>query len=99
MQPFIKIGILPEALGKILTKEPTCLEHGNSQLTHNSDVWCFCNRGEEGNMIACDNDSCSIKWFHLQCLKLTLADVPKGNWYCKECSASMSKNKKYRSAH
>ncbi len=99
VQPFIKIGILPEVLGKVLTKEPTCIEHGNSQFETKDDVWCYCKRGEEGNMIACDNSSCPIQWFHLQCLKLSLEDVPKGSWYCKECTAFINKKKRHKSGH
>ncbi len=54
VQLFIKISILPEVLGKVLTKEPTCLEHGNSQLAHNSNVWCYGKRGEEGSKSLCN---------------------------------------------
>lgn len=100
-QTFIKIGVLPELIGKYLTKEPTsCLtepseEEDQSEADDQSErVWCYCKKGEEGDMIACDNDACPIQWFHLSCLKLTLADVPKGKWYCKECYKARRKGKK-----
>ncbi len=42
-------------MGKVLTKEPTCIEHANSQFEAKDDVWCYCKKGEEGNK-GCDND-------------------------------------------
>lgn len=48
------------------------------------DVWCSCNRRAFGKMIACDNQHCQIKWFHLQCVSLKVA--PKGKWFCPKCS-------------
>ena len=41
------------------------------KLTCNSDqdvaenVWCYCRDEEDGDMIACDNNDCTIKWFHI----------------------------------
>ena len=34
-------------------------------------------------MVACDNEDCSIEWFHTGCLRITT--VPKGKWYCPDC--------------
>ena len=47
-------------------------------------LWCYCKRGEFGEMIACDNELCPIIWFHTQCLKMT--SIPKNDWYCPDCS-------------
>ena len=38
---------------------------------------------ESGEMIMCDNSTCNIQWFHVDCLKLKA--VPKGKWYCPNC--------------
>ncbi len=35
-------------------------------------------------MIKCDNEKCTIEWFHFKCVGLN--SFPKGKWYCsKEC--------------
>ena len=49
------------------------------------ETFCYCNGPEEGNMICCDNGDCLIKWFHLTCLKMKEACIPKGKWYCPDC--------------
>ena len=30
--------------------------------------WCYCQSEEHGTMIVCDNDMCSIGWYHTDCL-------------------------------
>ena len=113
---FIKLGILPELVGKWYTKPPrseppadqtvvsneleveenqqvtnsqqsaTDSQFMNSNEVEHREKWCYCKKGEsEGCMIGCDSDNCSIQWFHLSCLGLTLHQVPKGKWYCPEC--------------
>lgn len=61
----------------------------------NSDeeIWCICRRPYEGrDMIECEHKKCPYKWYHLDCIGLTQADVPKGKWYCKveRCKQSRS---------
>ena len=41
---------------------------------------------EYGEMIACDNVACPIKWFYLKCMGLTAA--PAGRWLCPDCEDS-----------
>ena len=50
-----------------------------------SQTFCYCNGPEIGEMIACDNNDCSIEWFHLKCLKISSDSIPKGKWYCPDC--------------
>lgn len=52
-------------------------------------TYCYCQRVSFGDMIACDNDSCAIEWFHLACAGLPPGFQARGNWYCKECTAAM----------
>ena len=47
------------------------------------DVYCFCRKGEFGQMIACDNLFCPYKWFHFSCVNIT--SEPDGNWFCSSC--------------
>jgi hypothetical protein len=45
--------------------------------------YCICNKTAHGQMIACDNPSCPIEWYHLSCLRIKR--VPQGSWYCIKC--------------
>ena len=55
-------------------------EDDNVQLP----LYCYCQRPEEGDMIGCDNPTCSYQWFHLSCLKLN--SLPKcKHWSCPDC--------------
>lgn len=42
-------------------------------------LWCICRRSSFGNMIYCEHRNCQIKWFHMDCLKISI--VPGGDWY------------------
>uniref|UniRef100_A0A915ATQ9 Inhibitor of growth protein n=1 Tax=Parascaris univalens TaxID=6257 RepID=A0A915ATQ9_PARUN len=54
-------------------------DHDNDKRT-----WCVCNQKSYGCMVACDNKSCPIEWFHYECVNLT--QPPKGKWYCPHCT-------------
>jgi len=49
----------------------------------NYKEYCICHRVSEGNTIACDNDDCSMEWFHWNCVGVDT--VPIGDWYCPDC--------------
>ena len=34
-------------------------------------------------MIGCDNKSCPIMWFHVNCLNIN--SIPDGKWLCTDC--------------
>ena len=36
-----------------------------------------------GEMIAFDNRSCEVEWFHMECVDLERA--PRGKWFCPNC--------------
>lgn len=46
-------------------------------------TYCLCQQISYGEMIGCDNERCSIEWFHFSCVGLTTK--PKGKWYCPKC--------------
>ena len=92
---FTRTCTLPELLGKWYTNSSRN-KQGNTMpsntgtskpSTATSDCeqqkFCYCGGPEEGTMIACDNEDCSIEWFHTGCLRITT--VPKGKWYCPDC--------------
>ena len=47
-------------------------------------LYCVC-RGVQGEerMVACDNESCPVEWFHFGCVGVT--SKPKGKWFCPSC--------------
>lgn len=99
---FIKTGILPEVIGKYYSKDPvlniTSLDQDQDNKDPETDqdelLWCYCRQPEcEGQeMIACDDNTCRIQWFHISCLRLK--KVPKGKWFCPDCRKLKSKTKK-----
>ena len=79
-------SILPEIIGKWYT----CTSIANSSgvdLTDDDEnpekLWYFCDQPAYGNMICCDHDKGTIKWFHFDCLRIRRH--PKGRWYCPSC--------------
>ncbi|KAF6203967.1 hypothetical protein GE061_002305 [Apolygus lucorum] len=49
------------------------------------DVYCYCRcpYDEVSEMIACDDESCPIEWFHFECVGILVP--PRGQWYCPGC--------------
>ena len=55
--------ILPRVLVGHVDKE-------NASPTTDESVFCYCRKGEKGDMIACDNPTCDNEWFHFPCVGL-----------------------------
>lgn len=51
---------------------------------------CFCNGPETGKMVACNNDTCTYRWFHFSSVGLTRALKTK-QWYCPQCRGEKEK--------
>ena len=94
LEHFFKYGILPEIVGKWYTRQPISNSDNVVQTPEpNSDnevdeedyqkVWCYCNQPSYGDMIFCENESCTIKWFQCECLRIR--KIPKGTWRCPSC--------------
>ena len=49
----------------------------------NTELYCFCQQPEHGNVIQCDNIGCQYQWFHFLCIGMD--EAPEGSWYCPEC--------------
>ena len=81
------MGVLPELLGKWYSKENQSvhlsLENKDAGEKSSENVWCHCREEEDGEMIACDNKDCAIKWFHTTCLRIT--KIPLGKWFSPDC--------------
>ena len=48
-------------------------------------LYCYCKKPDDPTLdwIGCDNPTCDIEWFHVQCLKMK--SIPKRQWYCPDC--------------
>ncbi|KAG6524329.1 hypothetical protein ZIOFF_010298 [Zingiber officinale] len=57
----------------------------------NEPRYCVCHQVSYGNMVACDNPSCQIEWFHFECVGLK--EHPKGKWYCPNCVGLQKRRK------
>lgn len=71
--------ILPELLTHRLQ------DHGIPLVNETEKVYCYCGKGEYGDMIACDNPDCTLEWFHYECVGI--ARSPKGEWFCDNCKS------------
>ena len=97
-EKFYKLCILPELLGKWYTwKQPprdSSVQHPRDpplQIEEDDGTWCHCKERKGGDMVACDNKSCTATWFHLECVGLST--VPRGIWLCPTCHTNVHKNK------
>jgi len=75
-----------------IVEEPTLLEtpiESTEWYDPSEPRYCLCNQVSYGDMVACDNDTCPIEWFHYGCVGIT--STPKGKWYCPQCAASMKR--------
>lgn len=48
-------------------------------------TYCYCDQISFDEMVACDNDDCSLEWFHYACVGLTKPPKKK-QWYCRFCA-------------
>lgn len=61
-------------------------------MDYSGPRYCVCGQPSYGEMVGCDNEDCSIEWFHLGCVGLSAP--PKGKWFCPMCKPSSAKSKK-----
>ena len=85
---FFKLAVLPELIGKYFSKTfsvpvatDTRREEGNA-VSADQPI-CQCKQDRLSGTVTCGNDSCSIKIFHLDCLKMQVR--PTRKWYCPDC--------------
>ncbi|KAG7857754.1 hypothetical protein KL939_003010 [Ogataea angusta] len=56
------------------------------------EQYCICRGPSMGKMIACDNSSCPIEWFHYKCVGL-YADPGDKRWFCSPDCEQKFKNR------
>ena len=81
-EKFSKSFLIPQLLNETFQNEAI---HGFTDLG-DEQVFCICKRPQFGKMIACENEDCTIDWFHYECVKLKRK--PKGKWFCPVCTSS-----------
>ena len=103
VQHFFKYGILAEIVGKWYSRKPIADSEGIVPVIPDEPddaedeedyekLWCFCQQPSFGRMIHCDDERCTIIWFHCECLRIR--SIPKGKWYCPSCRKDQRKNSK-----
>ena len=88
---FFKFGVLPELVGRWYSSPRVVKSTSEqSEISRSDDdddddnAWCYCGRtAAAGDKIGCDNKSCSIMWFHMNCLNIN--SIPDGKWLCPDC--------------
>ncbi|XP_061695959.1 uncharacterized protein LOC133511237 [Syngnathoides biaculeatus] len=74
-ETFFKSCILPELVAKYFTQERA--------LPSITDDVCYCKEADEKKtLIICSSDTCTVKYFHQECLGLTSGSK---NWKCSGC--------------
>ena len=56
-----------------------------AEANEDKELYCICQREEEGLMILCDNEQCPYRWFHVSCVGLDPTCIPPDKWYCTLC--------------
>jgi len=53
-----------------------------------AEVYCYCGKPSNNDMLLCSNEACLHKWYHFKCLFLTANKAKKlpDNWLCSKCS-------------
>jgi len=44
-------------------------------------LYCWCQMGSFGDMVACDDNECECEWFHFGCIGLEV--TPEGVWFVR----------------
>ena len=69
---FLKLCIMPELVGKFYSRLPAGdINNGNKadQSTEPVYCYCYCRWPSYCEMVGCDNPTCTMEWFHFDCLK------------------------------
>ena len=98
---FIQYGVLPELVGKWLTRKVVANKNGvvvseeqliNATIAAEAEaeeapeagrLICYCSMPATSEMLRCANLNCTIKEFHMDCLRVRCP--PRGNWFCPHC--------------
>ena len=97
MKDMFVYGVLPEIIGKRYTRKPVEDSSGVVQthpereqiiVEHTKDpekLWCYCAQPSYGKMVCCDNSTCTIQWFHSDCLRIRYPPKENGTAHLASC--------------
>ena len=51
--------------------------------------FCLCGAEDTDEMILCDDNDCQHRWFHYICVGITEDTVPRGDWFCLNCTGTV----------
>ena len=83
MKPKLDEFFVRVVLPRVLTGQ---MDQENVPPSSSDHEYCYCCKGEEGDMVACDSPSCPYEWFHFKCVGLK--SPTKGAWFCPDCRLS-----------
>ena len=72
---FFKFCIMPEQVRKFYSRLPGDIDNGNKADQSTEPIYCYRGCSGYGEMVGCDNPTCTMEWFHFDCLKLN--SIPK----------------------
>ena len=68
-----------------MSKPSPTISRLSTPETLNPNVSCSCGKGDgTGDYIFCDNNACTLGWYHWECVQVT--EPPVGTWLCPKCS-------------
>lgn len=59
---------------------------GGLSATVAEETYCLCGGISYGEMVACEDPTCKIEWFHYPCVGLASGTTPPDKWYCPVCA-------------
>lgn len=79
---FFKVAVLPELVGRFFSRGPG----GNPTNKLQQLLYCYCEKEEEEgrDMVGCDNEACTRRWFHFACVGIKHPPKSK-TWFCPDC--------------
>ena len=81
---FWRICVGPEWMGKVYTvqrhSDAAAQSVAMTPIEKDRGRWCYCKEYKGGSMIGCDNKSCKIVSFHVECFGMTLSNTLIGKW-------------------
>jgi hypothetical protein len=80
--PQPQIAVLPDKLGT----PASVPQVSEPNLTPTApETWCTCRTADDGTlMIFCENNGCSVHWYHGRCVGVE--KEPVGKWWCPTCA-------------
>lgn len=87
VKPKLDLFFMSVILPRILSGDEDCSHENIPPATAQNEIYCYCQKEEDGPMIGCDNPTCKFMWFHYDCIGIVTA--PEGDWFCPDCTCTL----------